>query len=121
MGGYGGRGGHSGRLSDWRTGGHSGLKPGSGNKPLYRPAIFRAFRMSACLLWGTGRATAGEVSRKATTGRRGTGRALPEGTGEGPPGGGLHVFLEGEVVVGEVGVEVEFTEVYFFVIGGGVV
>lgn len=37
------------------------------------------------------------------------------------PGGGLHVFLEGEVVVGEVGVEVEFAEVYFFVIGGGVV
>lgn len=50
------------------------------------------------------------------------GKGNPGGEGrKSAPGGGLHVFLEGEVVVGEVGVEVEFTEVYFFVIGGGVV
>lgn len=52
----------------------------------------------------------GEGGREGVSGR----------SREGAPGG-LHVFLEGEVVVGEVGVEVEFAEVYFFVIGGGVV
>lgn len=72
--------------------------------------------------------TAGEVSRKAKHREAKQGNPGEEGhegasggSREGAPGGGLHVFLEGEVVVGEVGVEVEFTEVYFFVIGGGVV
>lgn len=59
--------------------------------------------------------------REARHREKRAGRALPEGTGEGAPVDELHVFLEGEVVVGEVGVEVEFTEVYFFIIGGGVV
>lgn len=72
-----------------RTGGHPGLKPGSGNRPLYRNRQLHSI-LEECPLLSA-------------------------------PGGGLHVFLEGEVVVGEVGIEVEFAEVYFFVIGGGVV
>lgn len=76
-------------LADTRTGGHPGLKPGSGNRPLYRNRQLHS-TLEECPLLSA-------------------------------PGGGLHVFLEGEVVVGEVGIEVEFAEVYFFVIGGGVV
>lgn len=75
--------------ADTRTGGHPGLKPESGNRPLYRNRQLHSI-LEECPLLSA-------------------------------PGGGLHVFLEGEVVVGEVGVEVEFAEVYFFVISGGVV
>lgn len=75
--------------ADGRTRGHPGLKPGIGNRPLYRNRQLHSI-LEECPLLSA-------------------------------PGGGLHVFLEGEVVVGEVGIEVEFTEVYFFVIGGGVV